>query len=274
MAWDNAVVTNQGVALLLQVLDGKKLWLDHAGGGTGTVPPDTLMQQTALVDQKQRFSIISAINVDDGKKVGGLITNIALETGYQMTQYGIWAHIEGGDPVLMAILQDPAGLPIPSRTELPEFTLTFYAIIDFSNEAQWYITIDPTGLVSMASMSAAITVAVNNVMEALALGLATKQNKIMATGLLKGLGDGVVVSAKPGEDFTAATILAVEDPEETTPGALGQFYVNKDSGELFVLIAIDDDVYTWLSTGGGGGRSSNMAFLGNSYSGNAYLSTL
>jgi len=143
MLWENAVVTNAGLLLLQQVLEGRRLFLDYAMGGTGTYPPETLKSRTSLLNQKQQFPIIQQKNVHNGKQVGALITNFELPESYMLTQYGIFAHIEGGPVTLLAILQDSEGLKIPSRTEIPEFHFVFYVIIDFSNEAIWEFTIDP-----------------------------------------------------------------------------------------------------------------------------------
>jgi hypothetical protein len=144
MMWNHAVVTNQGLLLLQAVMDGRQLFLDHAMGGTGHVTPDTLKEQTALANQRQKFAIIQQKNVENGKQVGSLITNTDITEKYNMTQFGIYAHIDNEPPVLMAILQDDEGMRIPSRTDIPEFHFVFYAIINFSNEAIWHFVIDST----------------------------------------------------------------------------------------------------------------------------------
>jgi len=143
MNWDNAIVTNNGLKLLQQVLEGRQLWLDYAVGGAGTAPVESLPEMSSLLDQRQVFSIIHVADVNNGKQVAGLITNLELNTGYTMTQYGVWAHIDDEPPVLLAILQDDKGLEIPSRTDIPEFHFVFFTIIDFMNSAEWKYVIDP-----------------------------------------------------------------------------------------------------------------------------------
>ena len=143
MTWENAIVTTRGMQLWQRVLEGKPLILDYASGGTGTVSPDILADQTALVMERQRFPIIGLRDVNKGKKVGGLITNRDLNAGYHMTQYGIWAHVDNNRPILLCILQDSVGMPIPSRHDIPDFHFVFHSVIDFNNEAQWEYTIDP-----------------------------------------------------------------------------------------------------------------------------------
>jgi hypothetical protein len=156
MAWDNAIVTNAGILLLQRVLAGEQLALDNAAGGADTVPAETLPTQTALVNQRQTFPIVTSMNVSNGKKVGIQITNVNLSTDYTMKQVGIWAHVGTDASILFAILQDSTGVPIPSEASLPDFLLNFYAVIDFSNSATFTITIDPSTLVTMGVLNTAL----------------------------------------------------------------------------------------------------------------------
>jgi len=215
MTWSDATVTNAGLLLLQQVLEGKQLYLDYSVGGIGTVPPDTLKEQTSLVNPRQQFPIVQSKDVQYGKQVGSLITNIELTSSYQMTQFGIWAHIDSQAPVLMVILQDQddEGLYVPSRTDIPEYHFVFYANIAFSNEAPWHFTIDPTLM-------------------------------------------------RPRLDMV--------DPTSTTPGAISQFYLNVDTGSLYVCIDTSGGVYTWMQITIGG-FASGAAILGASHLGAAYL---
>jgi len=211
--WNNAVVTNAGMLLLQQVLEGKQLYLDYSVGGIGTVPQSELKEQTALVNPRQQYPIVQVKNVHNGKQIGSLITNLEVTHSYQMTQFGIWAHIESNPPVMMAILQDDAGLYIPSYADIAEFHFVFYAIIDFSNEGTWEFVIDPTLM-------------------------------------------------RPRLDMV--------DPTSITPGTISQFYVNVDTGSLFVCIDTRGGVYTWLQLIYGS-IASGAAILGASYFGAAYL---
>lgn len=153
MAWDNAVVTNAGISLLQQVLAGETLTLDKAAGGTGTVPASALMAQIGLKEQKQELPITSVKNVSNGKKVCIQITNVGLASGYIMQQVGIWAHIGNNSPVLFAILQDDTGIAIPSRTEIPDFAMNLYAVINFSNESNFSLSVEPSALVTQGELN-------------------------------------------------------------------------------------------------------------------------
>lgn len=157
MAWDNAVVTNNGVAMLQQVLAGGVLTLDGAAGGAGTVPASSLMAQTALSNQKQSFVITGATNVSNGKKISIQITSVGLLAGYTMKQVGIWAHVGNNPSVLFAIIQDSTGIAIPSEAELPDFAMNFYAVINFSNESSFSLTVDASALVTLSELNERLT---------------------------------------------------------------------------------------------------------------------
>lgn len=161
MAWDNAVVTNAGVAMYQQVLEGATLVIDYAAGGSGTVVPASLMAQTTLKSEIQSLPIVGLTNVANGKKVNILIVSKGLATGYTMNQIGIWAHVGNNPPTLYAILQDNTGLGIPSESEIPDFALNFFAVIDASNEAEFTLTVDTSALVSVGMMETALTEKLN-----------------------------------------------------------------------------------------------------------------
>lgn len=156
MAWDSAVITNGGTALLKQCYAGEKLILDYATGGTGTVAAEALLAQTALMDQKQQFSIVQMMETSGGQKLNIAVDNQNLSAGYTMNQLGIWAHIGAGAPVLLGLLQDAAGIQIPSSAEIAEFSLNFYAVLTISGDAEIQINIDPSALVSEKRLREAI----------------------------------------------------------------------------------------------------------------------
>ena len=156
MAWDSAVITNTGTELLKQCYAGEKLILDYATGGTGTVAAEAMLAQTALKEQKQQFSIVQITEVTSGQKVNVAVDNQNLTTGYAMQQLGIWAHIGDGAPVLLGLLQDAAGIQIPSNTEIVDFSLNFYAVLAISGDAEIQISMDASALVSEIRLAAAL----------------------------------------------------------------------------------------------------------------------
>lgn len=61
------------------------------------------------------------------------------------------------------------------------------------------------------------------------------------------------------------------DPTEETVGAVGQMFLNTETRDVFICVAVDESVYTWKKLGAGSGGGSSTAYLGASYLGTAFL---
>ena len=146
MARWSGVITNDGKALLGEWVNEKTLSFDNAIFGTGVVATEAMLAQSNMVSKKQIASIIGSERVDAGIKLKLQIT--AADVGYVLNQIGIWASIENMDPVMIALYQFDAGVPIPSKTENPEFIYTFNALISSSNTSPWSVNVDTSALVS------------------------------------------------------------------------------------------------------------------------------
>lgn len=223
--WDG-VITNGGNSLLNSWVAGKTLTFDHAAAGTGYVADIPLMAQTALVNQKQTVSILGAEKVPEGYRLKLQVTPI--DTGYELNQFGIWASVTGGSAVMLAIFQHKGGIPIPSKTETPDFAYTFYALVMCSNTGAWTVNLDTSALVTQGDMALAIEEAA-----------AKKQEKTLT-------GHGA--------------------PPATTKGVVGQRYLDLDTKAEYLCLGHDDEVgYIWALPylhGSGGQIDGNFDVMG------------
>ena len=121
--WDQAVVTNAGKALLQQWAGGGTLTIDGAKAGAGAVSQLNLINQTAVTQEKQTLSIISARQVEGGTQFHVQIT--APDAGYTAKQIGIYGRLDGGDSTLIALYQVRAALPCPPRLRCPTLYTLF-----------------------------------------------------------------------------------------------------------------------------------------------------
>lgn len=236
MAKWNGVITNVGNDLLNSWVAEKTLTFDHAAAGTGIVQDIPLMAQTALVNQKQIASIIGAEKTPEGYRLKLRVTSAP--TGYTLNQFGVWAAVDDGQPVMLALFQHNDGIPIPSQSETPDFVYTFYGLITCSNTGEWTVNLDTSACVTQADMKAAIDAAV-----------ATKQDKIMAGGILKGNGNGNVTAAVPGVDYGYPVATGTGAPTKQTQGATGQHYIDDATGKEYVCKGHDDTGYLWELSG-------------------------
>lgn len=233
--WDG-VITNGGNSLLNSWVTGKTLNFDHAAAGTGYVADIPLMAQTALVNQKQIAKIVKAEEVPEGKRLTLQVTPI--ETGYKLNQFGVWASVDGGAAVMLAIFQHKDGIPIPSEAETPDFVYTFYALVSCDNTGEWTVNLDTSAIVTHGEMEAAIDEA-----------MATKQDKITAAGVLKGDGDGGVTAAAAGTDYGYPLLKGSGVPKTSTAGEIGQHYLDTDSGKEYTCKKKTGANYTWVLAG-------------------------
>ena len=196
MAW-KGVITNSGSELLAQWTAGKTLTITRAAAGTGRVSEAAMLAQTALVSEKQTVSILSNKTTAQGQKLQLQVTPLA--TGYPLNQLGIWAKLDSGAARLIALFQTDtdAGVEIPSKTDVPDYVYTFYGLLEFTGSGgTLQVTIDASALVTAESMEAAIKAhnEDENAHEGIRQAITDKQDKITASGILKGDGKGGVTA--------------------------------------------------------------------------------
>lgn len=189
--WDQAVVTNAGKALLQQWAGGGTLTIDGAKAGAGAVSQLNLINQTAVTQEKQTLSIISARQVEGGTQFHVQIT--APDAGYTAKQIGIYGHLGSGDSTLIALYQDESGITVPSKAEMPDFVYAFYATIQVSNTGTLSVTLDSSALVTQATLNAAVAKAGD-----------------MKKSVYDADGDGVVDNAQKLDGRTAAQFAAAQ----------------------------------------------------------------
>ena len=140
---------------------------------------------------------------------------------------------------MIALFQLEQGVPIPSKTESPDFVYTFYALISCSNTGTWTVTVDTSACVTQSDMSAAIAEAVK-----------TKQDKIMVKGLLLGDGNGNISAAVAGKDYGYPLATGSGAPTATTEGTAGQHYYDSATGKEYVCSGKDSSgKYQWKLSG-------------------------
>ena len=226
MATWNGVITNAGNSLLNEWVNEKTLNFDSAAAGQGTVAAAAMMAQTALVNEKQTASLLGGERVSSGIRLKLRIA--APNTAYTLNQFRVSASVGGGASSMIALFQLEQGVPIPSKTESPDFVYTFYALISCSNTGTWTVTVDTSACVTQGDMSAAIAEAVK-----------TKQDKIMVKGLLLGDGNGNISAAVAGKDYGYPLATGSGAPTDTTEGTAGQHYYDSATGKEYVCSGKD-----------------------------------
>lgn len=154
--WKNAAVTNVGVEMLNEWMAGRFIKITAAYGGTGTVEPEELVNQTGLVDQRQGLQLLGEENGLEGKTVRVQVSNVGVMEEYELNQVGVYAKLDADrDPEaeerLLFIMQDEQGVTIPSSFDAG-FLLELYCMIGITNTGRFEVSMSSAGVVTTAYM--------------------------------------------------------------------------------------------------------------------------
>ena len=151
--WDKTIITDKGIELLKNALNGGTINVTAIKAGAGKVDVSALKSQTAVSEIKQSGTIQGVTTASDGTiKIGVLFSNTGLTAGYLMTQLGIYAKDASGTEVLFAISQNSTGKEVPSETSMPAWSLVHDFYIKLSNDVSITTTIDPEGYVTFGTL--------------------------------------------------------------------------------------------------------------------------
>lgn len=151
--WDNTIITDKGIELLKNALNGEEINITFIKAGAGKVDVNALKSQTDVSEIKQIGTIQDITTASDGTiKIGVLFSNIGLKAGYLMTQLGIYATDSYGETILFAISQNSTGKEVPSEASMPAWSLVHDFYIKLSNDVSITTTIDPEGYVTFGTL--------------------------------------------------------------------------------------------------------------------------
>ncbi len=153
MTWQQATVTKKGLALQAKLIDGKTLRFTRVAAGAGKVDAGALADAVAVTDERQTLTLQPPNTLEGARiRVPVLLTNIGLQTGYQMHQIGFFATDPDEGEILYAIAQDDTGDRIPSETEARGFAADWVYVFEFGNAESVNVQLDPAGLISIGQL--------------------------------------------------------------------------------------------------------------------------
>lgn len=153
--WQNAVLTNKGLALQAKLIAGTTLNITRAVTGSGYVTPGLLQQQTAVTGIKQTMNFRPITYPESGKCcVPAYLTNDGLATGYTAMQVGLYATDPDEGEILYFIAQAASGTGtvIPSATEMPGFNAEWNLYFQYGQADTVNVTVDPSNTVSFSAL--------------------------------------------------------------------------------------------------------------------------
>ena len=255
--WKDAAVTNEGVEMLNEWMAGRKITVVAAFGGTGTVDPDLLTEQTDLVDMRQELYLLGEEDGTDGKTVQLQVQNADAMVEYELNQVGVYAALDvdkekdtaqeiRAKMKLLFIMQDEKGVTIPAAMDA-SFLLELYCMIGITNNGRFEVSVSAAGIVTAAYLREVLerTIAAHNADPGAHNSLAARMLAIETA--LNGSG----------------TIIQAGDPTVETVGQKGQHYINPETGAEFECVEVNEDGYIWNLVEDGKSVRDLLGALGN-----------
>ena len=155
--WENAVITNKGLAMLSKLLEGNTLDITRAVTGSGYVMPGNLQSQESVTDIKQTLAFTDVKYPEVHKcALTCRLTNEEVTTGYTAMQVGIYANDPDEGEILFFLAQSVAdkGTTVPAYTEMVAYTAEWTFYFQFGLADGVTVVVDPAKAVSVAQMQA------------------------------------------------------------------------------------------------------------------------
>lgn len=154
MAW-KGTITDAGRELLTAWTGEAQLTFTGAEAGQGLADSAQLAAQTALTSKRQGGGIVGRETAEGGVRLKIRFT--AAKEAYKMTQIGVRASVDSGEPALLAIFQQNEGVPVPAFEDSPDYAYTFYALISCSNTGSWTVSLDTAALATLGDVQEALS---------------------------------------------------------------------------------------------------------------------
>ena len=149
--WENAIITDKGMALLAKLAEGNTLSLVGAVAGTGYVDPDELQSQTAVSGETFDLTLATQSYPESGKcAVPVKLTNTGVTTAVMVTQVGITAFDPDDGDILFLISQatDGDGTEVPAESDMPGYSVSWTFYIQYGQADGVDVVVDPSNTVT------------------------------------------------------------------------------------------------------------------------------
>ena len=145
MAWNEAVVTNDGLELLARCVMGGSIEITSAAGGECVSPSVALMAIKDIDAPRHELNVAKIERIKNGVTVNVRVQNNGSAEGYCLRQIGIFARLSesGEEPILLAVIQDQNGEEVPTEEENPEYLLEYDFVIPLSNAENIAVSVTP-----------------------------------------------------------------------------------------------------------------------------------
>lgn len=223
--WSDAKLTEKGRALQEKLAAGEALTITKVLTGAGKVLATDLDKQTEVTDPKQSINLEPVeMLAEDKVKLPVILTNHGVAEAYTAHQIGVYANDPEKGEILYCIVQDEDGEWIPPADAAKNFTVSWELELEYGNASDINIHLHddlwmtyPTA-VAMFIQKTELDEEKDKMLEAI-------------------------------KTIQPAVLTGTEDPNTATPGKTGQFYVNTETGKLFVCQETAGESFIWREAG-------------------------
>lgn len=154
-SWNNAVVTEKGLALKAKLHGGGEFRITKVLSGAGKVAPKDLAKQRTVSEPKQELiQQEPKIHEDGSTTIPVLLTNSGVEVGYICHQIGFYAIDPDEGEILYCIAQDEDGDKVENEVESPGQSIEWEFNFNVGNASKVAVTIDMAGHVTYSGADA------------------------------------------------------------------------------------------------------------------------
>ena len=158
--WNNAVITDQGIALQTKLIAGTNLNITKAIAGTGYVTPGLLQDQTEVIDAWMELSFQAVTYPEYGRaKLPLTLSNDEVETGATVRMIYIMAQDPDEGEIIYAVAQSVSsdiGTIVPSAAESPGYSAEWTFYFQYGRADGVNVMVDSTAYVSRTEMESYI----------------------------------------------------------------------------------------------------------------------
>lgn len=159
MTWAERTITDAGLILLQEALDGKAFTVVSAAAGTGYKEPSQLASQIAIEEQISGLDCKIVENNElssgPGREIVVQITNSGITEATRIKQVGIYAKTDGA-PVLFAVVQDSDGCIVPAEGYIGGYKLRLKFGVPISATEKITVITTPEGTASKEDLADSI----------------------------------------------------------------------------------------------------------------------
>lgn len=158
IAWEKAVITDKGFALLTKSMVGAggEITITSVKAGAGSTPVSELGKQTDVLDIRQVLNLQPMRRSGDTAIIPVYLSNTGRTESYDLRQVGFYAEDPDEGEILYAIAQNSEARHIPTEAEAPGYALVWNFHFSLSNDVSLKVTVNPSGAATNADLEAAL----------------------------------------------------------------------------------------------------------------------